>query len=360
MINRISLLIYFYLNMKSSYFSLQRLHNIDLALHQNNITNLNNYVFQISEALPYLSKLVDSCPSKEALMDVLWALSYLSDGDDQRIQTVMNSVKTSRIVKFLQHESSSIITPALRTLGNFVSGNDEQTQTVIKAGVLNVINDLLDNSKRNIRKEACWLISNIAAGTQDQISLLTMKGHGMILQSVTDLIKTAEWEVRKEAAWVICNIATGGTDNEHIHAIVYYIGAIEALSSMLLGTADAKITMVILDAIDHILQAGERVGKIKYWREVLDECDGLEKMEELQDHPSTEIYEKVIYIIERFFGYEELSIDENLMPEVNGDQFAFGFPNSSANRNLKQDMEKAAGEEQQQQQQPLQQYNFTF
>jgi hypothetical protein len=61
------------------------LHNIDLALHQNNITNLNNYVWslsifcrgkpqvnmdQISEALPYLSKLVDSCPSKEALMDV--------------------------------------------------------------------------------------------------------------------------------------------------------------------------------------------------------------------------------------------------------------------------------------------------
>jgi hypothetical protein len=78
------------------------------------------------------------------------------------------------MVALLGHSSPSVVTPALRTIGNVVSGDDAQTQAVVDAGGLQAVRPLLAHAKKGIRKEACWMLSNVAAGSKDQIaSLLT-------------------------------------------------------------------------------------------------------------------------------------------------------------------------------------------
>lgn len=74
-----------------------------------------------------------------------------------------------RLVELLLHQSVTVQTPALRTVGNIVTGDDHQTQIIISSGALTNLHQLLASPKEAIRKEACWTVSNITAGTVQQV-----------------------------------------------------------------------------------------------------------------------------------------------------------------------------------------------
>jgi hypothetical protein len=89
----------------------------------------------VAPALPVLAQLVFS-NDDEVLADGCWALSYLSDGSNEKIQAVLDTGICARIVELMGHPPASVQTPALRTAGNIVTGDDHQTQCVINCGAL--------------------------------------------------------------------------------------------------------------------------------------------------------------------------------------------------------------------------------
>eukprot|EP00918_Siedleckia_nematoides_P103587 GHVU01226126.1.p1 GENE.GHVU01226126.1~~GHVU01226126.1.p1 ORF type:complete len:385 (+),score=64.22 GHVU01226126.1:711-1865(+) len=117
----------------------------------------------VKGCLPVVAKLMKSNDS-EVLADACWTLSYVSDGENEQIQDVINSGVCERVVELMNHRNLMVQTPALRTIGNIVTGNDEQTQTPIRFGCLRCLHGLLRHPKKAIRKEACWTISNVTAG----------------------------------------------------------------------------------------------------------------------------------------------------------------------------------------------------
>nr|GLL37405.1 importin subunit alpha-4 [Ipomoea trifida] len=268
---------------------------------------------QVKPALPVLQQLIH-LNDEEVLTDACWALSYLSDGPNEKIQAVIEAV----------------LIPALRTVGNIVTGDDTQTQYVIDNQVLMCLYRLLtENHKKSIKKEACWTISNITAGNKAQIKAVIESN---IILPLVCLLQHAEFDIKKEAAWAISNATSGGS-NEQIRFLANQ-GCIKPLCDLLI-CPDPRIVTVCLEGLDNILKVGEADKKlgmndgINIYAQMIDECEGLDKIENLQTHDNTEIYEKAVKILEKYWGDEDE--EQNLPDGVDENQQGFTFGNSQPN-----------------------------
>jgi importin subunit alpha-6/7 len=105
-------------------------HNLMLNLaHPSNLSMLRNATWTLSNMcrgkpranidivkhfIPAVKKLIVN-PDVEVRSDALWALSYISDGDNKRIDTVLKYGIVNDVVKALGESNVRVVTPALRT-----------------------------------------------------------------------------------------------------------------------------------------------------------------------------------------------------------------------------------------------------
>ncbi|KAK5265811.1 Importin subunit alpha-1 [Exophiala xenobiotica] len=285
----------------------------------------------IQPALPVLSKLVYMLDD-EVLIDACWAISYLSDGSNDKIQAVIEAGIPRRLVELLMHASTSVQTPALRSVGNIVTGDDVQTQVIINCGALAAVLSLLSSQKDGIRKEACWTISNITAGNSTQIQAVVDAG---IIPPLIHLLSNGDFKTRKEACWAISNATSGGLQKPDQIRYLVSQGCIKPLCD-LLACPDNKIIQVALDGLENILKVGEMdkeaadarapEAQVNRYALFIEEAGGMEKIHDCQNNANEEIYMKAYNIIERYFSDEEdAGADiEELAPQANATGFTLG------------------------------------
>jgi importin subunit alpha-2 len=253
---------------------------------------------------------------KHVQQDAIWALAYMSDGSDDRIALVAEPAIIGDLVALVVRGDLATVAPALRALGNIATGDDDVTQKVIDSGLLSIaLPNLLNSTKMSIQKEAAWLTSNIAAGPEKQIQSLVFAN---IMPHIVRLLQIGEHRVRIECVWVINNYISGGNGDQIAYLI--NVGVVSALSD-LLTTDDTKLVFVILESLNGLLRKSYDLSSAfgEHMAMRLEECGGLDKLEELQQHDNEEIYKQAMAIIEEFFGESEEEQETREQQDNNND-----------------------------------------
>lgn len=97
--------------------------------------------------------------------------------------------------------------------------------------------------------------------------------------------------------------------------------------------------MVCMEGLESILKAGEAeknmaTADVNPYAQMIDDAEGLDKIENLQNHDNNEIYERAVKILETYWSQEEdtAAILPNGLPNGNGLQN--GIPPGGFNFNL--------------------------
>ncbi|EEF49980.1 importin alpha, putative [Ricinus communis] len=277
-------------------------------------------------AVPLFVQLLGSA-SDDVREQAVWALGNVAgDSPSCRDLVLGHGALMPLLVQLNEHSKLSMLRNATWTLSNFCRGKPPTPfeQFVIENQALPCLYQLLmQNHKKSIKKEACWTISNITAGNRAQIQAVI---EANIILPLVHLLQHAEFDIKKEAAWAISNATSGGS-HEQIQFLVNQ-GCIKPLCDLLI-CPDPRIVTVCLEGLENILKVGEAKkemgmnGGVNLYAQMIDECDGLDKIENLQTHDNNEIYEKAVKILERYWAEEEE--EQNVQESGDGNQQSFAF-----------------------------------
>uniref|UniRef100_A0A672PW87 Importin subunit alpha n=1 Tax=Sinocyclocheilus grahami TaxID=75366 RepID=A0A672PW87_SINGR len=232
----------------------------------------------VQEILPALCVLIYHTDIN-ILVDTVWALSYLTDGGNEQIQMVIDSGVVPFLVPLLSHQE-------VKVQVKIIPYDETQTFTC----------------------EAVWFLSNITAGNQQQVQAVIDAG---LIPMIIHQLAKGDFGTQKEAAWAISNLTISGRKDQ-----VEYLVQQNVIPPFcnLLSVKDSQVVQVVLDGLKNILiMAGEEASTIA---EIIEECGGLEKIENLQQHENEDIYKLAFEIIDQYFSGDDIDEDPTLIPEA--------------------------------------------
>lgn len=260
------------------------------------------------EIAPLLSVFVGllDCKDEVTFVDACWSISHIVEYQYNGSKIINELGVIGKLIQLLgqNFRNLKIATPLFRIVGNITAGTDAEAQVAVDNGLVHCLHSILSNNPpKSMQKEACWILSNLMTGSDSQRGMLFSMGFIPILISV---LKGRDLCSKTDAFVALCNGAMKGTRNEIVQIVKS--GFIPQLMLFLKGK-DCSSIITGLNALVFILECGDEIadelghGLNKYCDQVEEE-DGIEILENLQQHSNSEIYLLSLELLETYFGFD--------------------------------------------------------
>lgn len=234
--------------------------------------------------------------SQEIVVESAWVLTYLT-AQAGNAKTIADAGLIPILVRHLSSSHTALVIPVLRSIGNLIARSDAMTELFLDPGsppLLPILESLLVSGHRAIKKEATYVISNIAGGPQHHVEKLCESP--TILGKLVDTLNNSQFDIAREAAFALSNI---GTSHKYMKALVA-AGAVPGFLA-LVSSPNSETAHLALMFIEMVL------GCHPDGPAIVENENGIEKLESLQFHENQALYTMANELIDRFYGedYED-------------------------------------------------------
>lgn len=258
---------------------------------------------------------------EDLAVEVAWVVVYLTSLVDSHSKVLIKSGLLSPLVRRLStSEKLSLLTPVLRSIGNFVAGDNANTDALFDAakempgGILGSLVCCLDSEHRTLQKEAAWAVSNIVAGSLQHKQLVFCSG---VVPALLHLLATSTFDVRKEAAYALGNLSVMPAGDskvtqpimEHLTMLIER-GCLPGFIS-LTKSRDLEASRLGLQFLELVMRGLPNGQGPK----LVEKEDGLAALEILEYHENEELRCMANELIDKYYG-EDYGLEEEYGPGI--------------------------------------------
>jgi hypothetical protein len=230
----------------------------------------------------------------ETLVEAVWALVYICNDGDFRLSLLHAEHIIPRLVVFLHTKTSPLLLGTMRLLSLLSSGVDEYASNIIDYGALPKFFEILTDpkSKGSIRKEVYLILSNITSCRPSLIEHIVSNEE--YVRILFQSLQTEGGSVLTDCIWIFSNALRRGNVYQVAKLVDY--GVLRTLKE-LLDYKEEKILIMVIECFNSVLKAGTAAESAKNpYAEMLDAMGIFKIMEDLQHHPSEDVYSLLVKI----------------------------------------------------------------
>jgi len=267
-------------------------------------SHLNAPLELIFRAINIFCKIVLTSTEPEVITDAIWGLNLLSHGENNvlQVQKILESGILAALVLLLDNQRLATLVPVIRIIGNIAASDETNAEILSQVPrLIPMLFKCVGHQKKVVRREACWTLSNLAAGSQQQI--------GQIIEEVAYLSKLISMaiaepiDVKREALWVLVNATNRCGMDQIIHMM--HNGILDCFLGLLSLDEDPEIIKVAITGINNVLNKGVLIARQTQGENIFlsefEQHGGVLKMEKMQEHPSEEVYEAALKLLEKHY-----------------------------------------------------------
>jgi hypothetical protein len=278
--------------------------------------------------MSWLSADLEGSPSekKELTLELLHALRHTMSSHRIMIQNILDKGFIDlglQIISKWKDKSSKITGLVIRCLG-IICGevNVANCELLLNDGFLLMI----ESSDSYVRKEMCYVLGKIADGGENWVGEMLSKSKKNLVAAVIKMVLRESRDVKEEAYWWIANVLCEGKLHRDVSAFCSDMQAFQVLSDCLKNPPDVDLVLRLMDGLENVFKLDLETNCAMSLRDRFVEEQGLQNLEELQQHSNGKVYEKALYLLDTYFETEnEDAEDEDIAPLCTEDSFGFGM-----------------------------------